>query len=75
LRRPGHTRPSSGSSYFDGRLDRDTPWDALDKMLAGTLTLKYTQPLVTQFEAIKKELGIRKTTAVDTAHLAATQGL
>jgi DNA helicase II / ATP-dependent DNA helicase PcrA len=34
----------------------DTPWDALGKMLAGTLTLKYTQTLVTQFETIKKEL-------------------
>ena len=34
----------------------DTPWDALDKMHAGTLTLKYTQPLVNQFENIKGEL-------------------
>jgi DNA helicase-2/ATP-dependent DNA helicase PcrA len=34
----------------------DTPWDALEKMLAGTLTLKYTQPLVNQFGIIKVEL-------------------
>lgn len=34
----------------------DAPWDALQKMLAGTLKLKYAQSLVSQFEAIKKEL-------------------
>jgi DNA helicase-2/ATP-dependent DNA helicase PcrA len=34
----------------------DTQWDALEKMLAGTLTLKYTQPLVNQFGIIKVEL-------------------
>jgi hypothetical protein len=39
-----------------------------------TLTLKYTQPLVTQFKSIKKELGIRKTTAVDTTYLPPNKG-
>jgi superfamily I DNA/RNA helicase len=34
----------------------DAPWDALQKMLAGTLKLKYAQSLVSQFEAIKKKL-------------------
>jgi len=34
----------------------DTPWDALEKMLSGTLTLKYTQPLINQFGIIKAEL-------------------
>jgi superfamily I DNA/RNA helicase len=35
----------------------DTPWDACEKMLDGTLHLKYTDPLISQFEKIKKALG------------------
>jgi ATP-dependent DNA helicase UvrD/PcrA len=35
----------------------DSPWDALENMSTGTLTLKYTKPLIDQFEKIKKVLG------------------
>lgn len=34
----------------------DSPWDALEKMLAGTLTLKYTGALTSQFQKIKDEV-------------------
>lgn len=34
----------------------DAPFDALEKMAAGTLTLRHTKPLIEQFEKIRQDL-------------------